>query len=148
MNRYGEWTEKEKEAMYAAFCCRIDDIQIISAQIDDISNDIICLDIDIEKEAYLLRFRDDGQSCCERRHMHSDDDLSYFVGADFLYATIKRGPSEEYGDEGDVRECQFLEIGTSKGAFIIANYNDHNGYYGGFDLTVDVVKKWRMRCLG
>jgi hypothetical protein len=35
-------------------------------------------------EALVLR--DDGQSCCENRYMHSDDDFSAFVGGQFLGA--------------------------------------------------------------
>lgn len=81
-----------------------------------------------------IRFYDDGQSCCEHRYMHTDDDLAHFVGAAFMGAELRDGPEVE-GDY-DVKECQFLLVNTSVGAFTMANYNEHNGYYGGFMIVV------------
>ncbi|MCT9125379.1 DUF7448 domain-containing protein [Cupriavidus gilardii] len=77
---------------------------------------------------------DDGQSCCERRYMTTDDDLSSFAGSTFLGAEIKEAPSIE--DEWGEHEVQFLEIQTSSGSFTMASHNEHNGYYGGFSITV------------
>lgn len=76
---------------------------------------------------------DDGRSCCERRWMHTDDDLSYFVGAKLRSAEISDGPTvmDEFGDP---KESQFLTVTTSKGVFTVVNYDEHNGYYGGFAL--------------
>ena len=83
---------------------------------------------------YKMRIFDNGQSCCEHRYMHTDDDLSYFVGATLLDAEIKDGPDEEreYGE----KESQFLVVKTSRGEFTVVNYNEHNGYYGGFAIVV------------
>ena len=82
-----------------------------------------------------IKFFDDGQSCCEHRYMDSGDDLPAFIGAKFTGARIASGPGEEdeYGQE---KESQFLIIETSMGSFTVVNYNEHNGYYGGFDLEV------------
>jgi hypothetical protein len=79
-----------------------------------------------------LEIWDDGQSCCEHRFMHTDDELGDFVGATFLDAEVRDGPAEdmEYGE----KESQFLVISTSIGQFTVVNYNEHNGYYGGFWL--------------
>jgi hypothetical protein len=76
---------------------------------------------------------DNGQDCCEHRYMHTDDDLQYFVGAKFLGAEVRDGPttSEDY----EVKESQFLIISTDKGQFTVVNYNEHNGYYGGFSIA-------------
>lgn len=84
----------------------------------------------------VLGLFDDGQSCCERRYMRTDDDLPYFVGARFLgaeVATAAEVPRDEdsYGEH----EIQFLRILTSRGVITIANHNEHNGYYGGFSLV-------------
>ena len=81
-----------------------------------------------------LKFWDDGQSCCERRYMVCDDDLSYLSGATFTGAELRNAPTVngEYGET----ECQFLVINTDKGSATIANYNEHNGYYGGFAVEV------------
>ena len=80
---------------------------------------------------------DSGQSCCEYRYMQTDDDLDYFNGSKFLGAKIKDAPDIE--DEiGECHEVQFLEILTDKGSFVMANHNEHNGYYGGF--YIDIIK--------
>ena len=84
-------------------------------------------------DGYELRFVDDGQSCCESRYMVCDDDLSKFRGAVFLSAGIKNAPDEP--DECGVHEVQFLEIKTTDGDIVVANHNEHNGYYGGFSIT-------------
>lgn len=80
-----------------------------------------------------LEIEDCGQSCCEDRYMHTDDDLDFYIGATFLDARIEDGPIEKIA--GEYKECQFLLIDTSKGTFTVANYNEHNGYYGGFDIS-------------
>ena len=80
---------------------------------------------------------DNGQSCCEFRYMQTDDDLNYFIGAKFLGAQIKDAPDIE-DESGECHEVQFLEILTDKGSFVMANHNEHNGYYGGF--YIDIIK--------
>jgi hypothetical protein len=79
-----------------------------------------------------MRLFDDGQSCCESRYMRTDDDLTYFIGAQLLDAEVKDAPNmpDEWGDH----EVQFLEVKTSKGCFTMASHNEHNGYYGGFAI--------------
>jgi hypothetical protein len=82
-----------------------------------------------------LKLFDDGQSCCESRYMTTDDDLTYYAGAKFMGVEIKEAPDIE-DEEGDVHEVQFLEVKTDKGVFTMATHNEHNGYYGGFDITI------------
>lgn len=82
-------------------------------------------------------FIDKGQSCCEHRYMTTDDRPAEFVGATFLDASIKDGPEEVR--EWECHEVQFLEIQTSKGFFTVKSHNVHNGYYGGFCITVEAV---------
>lgn len=85
-----------------------------------------------------IGFTDDGQQCCEARHMSVDgDDLSEFVGAKYVEAFVKDGPEIEY--EYGVHEVQFLEIRTSKGSITVSAHNEHNGYYGGFDIVVEEI---------
>ena len=85
-----------------------------------------------------MRLRDDGQSCCEHRYMHSDDKLADFVGARFLGAGVKDAPSTE-GEYGEVHDVQFLVIQTTIGEFAIETHNEHNGYYGGFLIVAEEV---------
>ena len=81
-----------------------------------------------------LRVADEGQSCCESRYMRTDDDIQHFVGAKLTGLEIKEAPNEpdEYGDH----EVQFLEVQTDRGVFTMASHNEHNGYYGGFYITL------------
>jgi hypothetical protein len=83
-------------------------------------------------DASELDLFDDGQSCCEHRYMNTDDDLAYFVGAVFQGVRVQDGGYEQDDDYGDCVESQFLLVDTNKGTFTVANYNSHNGYYGGF----------------
>lgn len=68
--------------------------------------------------------------------MTSDDELSYFLGAQLLDAEIKETPDEEETGK-DPHDVQFLEIKTSSGSFTIASHNEHNGYYGGFFIKIE-----------
>jgi len=80
-----------------------------------------------------LKIYDDGQSCCEYRYMRTDDELSYFVGAELMDGEVKDAPNIQ--DEDGEHEVQFLVIKTSKGEFTMANHNEHNGCYGGFSIN-------------
>ena len=82
-----------------------------------------------------IMFYDDGQSCCEERWMATDDNLDDFAGATFIDADLRDGPTER--DEWDEPiESQFLLINTSIGTVTVVNYNEHNGYYGGFWVVI------------
>lgn len=90
-------------------------------------------------DGYKIKIFDDGQSCCEDRYMQTDDDLPYFVGANFTDIAIKDGPTTT-GEYDEKHEIQFLEITTNKGVFTMASHNEHNGYYGGFWIVAVVVQ--------
>lgn len=79
---------------------------------------------------------DDGQSCCEYRHMTTSDILSEYFGSILLDFELKSAPNiaDEYGEH----EIQFLDVKTSVGTFQIANHNEHNGYYGGFSISAKI----------
>jgi hypothetical protein len=89
-----------------------------------------------------LSVYDSGQSCCESRWMHTDDDLSHYVGATLEDMELAGGgevpadsPARKPGEYHDVFESQFLKVKTSEGVFTVVNYVDHNGYYGGFYIV-------------
>lgn len=82
---------------------------------------------------------DNGQSCCEYRHMETDKDLSYFAGATLLNLELTDAPKIEAG--GEEHEIQFLDVHTSKGMFQCVNHNEHNGYYGGFAVVASLSKE-------
>lgn len=79
-----------------------------------------------------VQFWDAGQACCESRYMTTDDDLQYHIGAKFQGVEVQDAPSRPC--EYDKHDCQFLLVTTSNGVFTIETHNEHNGYYGGFDL--------------
>lgn len=82
---------------------------------------------------------DNGQSCCESRYMNTDDDLQSLVGGKLIRIEAKHGPDKE-GEYGEMHEQVFVEVATEKGWITIANHNEHNGYYGGFGLTITEEK--------
>ena len=79
---------------------------------------------------------DEGQSCCEDRYMTTDDTLGDYVGGNLVNIEIKPVPIPMIGaDEGgDCHDIEFVEVTTTKGAFVLVTHNEHNGYYGGFDV--------------
>jgi len=84
-----------------------------------------------------IKLWDDGQLCCERRWMHTDDDLEYYAGSKLLGVEVAAGPTTE--EDFEPTESQFLKVTTSAGVFTVVNYNEHNGYYGGFTLECDFL---------
>lgn len=84
-----------------------------------------------------VRIFDDGQSCCERRYITTDDDLSDLVGHTLRHVLVKDGPEVE--EEYEVHETCFVEIGTDVGCVTLTTHNEHNGYYGGFSLNFERI---------
>lgn len=86
-----------------------------------------------------LVIKDDGQSCCERRFLHTDDDLEHYINSKLLDIEISDGPDGGYEDSDnglEILQQQFMKVKTTVGVFTVVNYNYHNGYYGGFDITL------------
>lgn len=86
-----------------------------------------------------IKIWDDGQSCCERRYMTTNDDVKAFIGSKFLNAELRKAP--ELDDEYGVHEVQFLLINTDRGTFTIETHNEHNGYYGGFWIVIEDLEE-------
>lgn len=101
---------------------------ITAARIED--NRLLIDFADGEKIAIF----DDGQSCCEYRYMTCDDDPASLVGHQWISAEVAPGPdaSADY----DVHEQAFLVVKTTGGLITVANHNEHNGYYGGFGMSI------------
>lgn len=84
-----------------------------------------------------IKISDNGQSCCEHRYLTCDDDLNSLEGNTLKGITVKYSDADS-GDD-DAHEIAFLEIQTDKNSVTFACHNEHNGYYGGFGLSVDEV---------
>lgn len=85
---------------------------------------------------------DDGQSCCESRYITTDDDVSSVVGHTLRSIEAKEAPDGM--DNGEVHEQVFVEIATDAGFITLVNHNEHNGYYGGFGLTITEEQPARL----
>ena len=89
---------------------------------------------------------DMGDQCCEHRYMTTDDVLEEYVGGNLISVSVLDAPNIPYepDEDGDVRtddhEVQFLRIATTKGDVTFATHNEHNGYYGGFDIKAEEIK--------
>lgn len=92
------------------------------------------------KDGSQYEIEDHAQSCCEHRYMNTDDCLSEFKDSKFISAKIEDGPSVDIKDDWNEKDSQFLIVTTSKGQFTVVNYNEHNGYYGGFCVELRKIK--------
>lgn len=105
---------------------------------------VVAAVLDQENERFRITFDDgvqiaiwdDGQSCCENRYMRTDDEPAALIGQKLVRIEAKDGPTTEEGEWGDAHECVFVEIATEGGFITLASHNVHNGYYGGFGLTI------------
>lgn len=98
--------------------------------------------MDSEKNKFFLTFDDgvkiaiwdDGQSCCEHRYMSTDDDTDFLVGKILTDISVRyaENPDENYG----AHEQAFVQVTVNDGSVTFVNHNEHNGYYGGFGLTI------------
>ena len=78
---------------------------------------------------------DDGQSCCENRYITTDDAVSSLVGHSLTGISSKDGPETVDEWEGTHETC-FVEIATDGGSVTLTTHVEHNGYYGGFGLSI------------
>lgn len=107
--------------------------KITSAKLDDNR-----LKITFEDGVKISIF-DNVQNCCESRYMDTSDDVAWLEGKTLKAINTKDAPTES-GPYGDAHEIVFLEIETMEGSITLANHNEHNGYYGGFGLTINEEK--------
>ena len=126
--------KNEHDQEYVAFNKSIGK-QIVSMRIDPEFNYDGGLLIQFSDGAKIVLY-DNGRSCCESRYMHTDDNLDCFVGAILKGGSIREA-EEDRTKWGEVKESQFLIIETSLGEITVVTYNEHNGWYGGFNLICE-----------
>ena len=81
-----------------------------------------------------IALRDNTQTCCEKRYMRTDDNLEAFIGSNLYNVEVRDGGGGGRVEDSDVHDIEFLLVSTSTGVFTISNHNEHNGYYGGFNI--------------
>lgn len=93
-----------------------------------------CISLEFEDKSELVIW-DDGQSCCENRYLHTDDNLNSIIGQRLVTVEQQSASSieTEYGDH----EVSFLHIKTDQDTIVVETHNEHNGYYGGFWIRFD-----------
>jgi len=82
---------------------------------------------------------DEGDECCEHRYMNSDDNPIDLIGGILCKIEVKDTKITE-GEYGDSHEICFVEISTHNEHIVLRTHNEHNGYYGGFNLCIREVK--------
>lgn len=88
------------------------------------------------EDGTMMSIADEGQNCCEHRYVYTSDNLADYLGATLVDIDVKESSYLEE-DDGDIHECIFIHITTSKGQFVTETHNEHNGYYGGFSITLE-----------
>lgn len=115
-------------------------LNAVGMTIDDIVFNTNALVIHLREDGKAptqLSMRDRKRSCCESRFLRTDDDVSEHIGATFVDVVMKESTSAR--TESGMSEATFLEIVTSRGCFVLSAHNEHNGYYGGFDLCIVIT---------
>lgn len=118
------------------------------ASLQDIKGKIvqkIYLDIDVYlgHDVLIIEFSDGQkvgiadteQCCCEHRYITCDDDLTGYQGAHLEDISLREG-RDDIGDGMDCHEVAFVKVVTDQGTITLTSHNEHNGYYGGFDLAI------------
>lgn len=75
--------------------------------------------------------------------MRTDEDLTHYIGAHLLGATINDATSED--DAYGVLETIFFKIQTDKGEIDFSSHNSHNGYYGGVGANFKVLRSLQSK---
>lgn len=86
----------------------------------------------------IFIIEDNGQLCCEYRHITTDDDLSSVVGDTIVSVTLEDGPDRS--DKYYIHEIQFVKVQTNKTSLTFCTHNEHTGYYSGFSIEVSEIQ--------
>lgn len=105
------------------------------------------IDASVDENRLLLKFDDgvsvrlwdSGQSCCEHRYITCDDNPKDLIGGKLV--KIEAVGGDDIPAEYDTHEICFVEVATDKAHIKLCTHNEHNGYYGGFGLSIDEMEK-------
>ncbi len=103
--------------------------RIVNASLSD---DKILLTFD---DGVILCISDEGQSCCEYRHMTCDDDIRDLIGK-----TLTSIEVNEVCPWQGTHDIAFLEIKAGDEMVSVASHNEHNGFYSGFAICFEEIK--------
>lgn len=106
------------------------------------------LSVKLEEQEIIIGLEDNkkfilsdiGQSCCEKRYLSTDDDISALLGKKLTNVEVKYGGGR-HEESDEVHEMAFLELRTEDDTYVtICAHNKHNGYYGGINLEISEIK--------
>jgi hypothetical protein len=125
-------TSEETDQMYSCPDYDRDGKKAVGKKIVDANLDDYALTLSFE-DGSSMKIVDDGQCCCESRYITCDDDVKSLIGSEFVGINTR-----DHGTEGDedytVHEVMFVDVQTSTGFITMCTHNEHNGYYGGFNV--------------
>ena len=91
------------------------------------------------EDGIKIELTDEGQSCCEYRYISCDDDVNRIIGSELVKIEIKK--TEEKEEDYEIHEMAFVDIQTNQCFITFCTHNEHNGYYGGFILSLKEVQE-------
>lgn len=86
-----------------------------------------------------IKITDDARYCCETRFLSCDDNIHDLKGGNLLYIEEKKVEENKDKNFYYYHDIMFIEIMTTKGGITLCSYNDHNGYYGGFEIKIERI---------
>ncbi len=106
--------------------------QIITSVNLDTEDDGRCI---ITFESGSITLYDDGRNCCEHRFITTDDDITSLVGSPLTKIELLKVEVDE--GEYETHEIAFVHVHAGVHTVTLCTHNEHNGYYGGFNLTIE-----------
>lgn len=106
--------------------------KIVSIKIDD--NQITIKTKTSSGALHTMILTDDMRLCCENRYFRTDDDVADYIGDYLTGIDVRLLNDRDYKNQRDVA---FLHITTDKGVLVVQAYNEHNGYYEGFGVSIE-----------
>ena len=87
---------------------------------------------------------ENGQQCCERFGVYTNNELNNFIGAEYHSVDI----GNVIFNKGDCDNMAIIEIfiNTNRGKISIQFYNEHNGYYS-HDVFIQTENGIKNVCL-
>lgn len=142
--RYFAETPEDRNSGYGS-CYPEEYNSCLGQQLQAISVDDNKLVLEFPTCLLLVNDENHDAGCDTTRYMTTDEeDIGYYIGALFFGLELKpvdprNSTNLAYDEDGNrygQHDISFLDVHTSRGVFSLACHNEHNGYYGGFDLQV------------
>lgn len=109
--------------------------------LNKVIKEVLCEDNKVTiyfKDGGCTTITDIGQNCCEHRYFTFDDDQNDLIGKKLTEIQVNDNEYNSVDDpECDVHESTFVNIVAENVTFSFTAHNEHNGYYSGFEVTIE-----------